>query len=154
MGNEINAKLHSVLAAFNITDKILCATTDGELRQSVGEGEATCKIPQDVSTHWNSTYLILSTYITMPTMISAIIRRNKSLNKFKFIPQKETNLQATAQFLKPFYDTTNILSSSTYMTLEILIILIKDIVNNISSCIQNLESPEFLEIAATQMSEK
>ncbi|CAG8726926.1 13196_t:CDS:2, partial [Dentiscutata heterogama] len=109
--NEIDTKLHSVLAAFNITNKLLCATTNGgsndnlilnnynfhfqshrclahvlniivttglspikqliekvcnfvnvisssssitqefkELGQSVGEGEATCKILQDVST--------------------------------------------------------------------------------------------------------
>ncbi|CAG8716470.1 10520_t:CDS:2 [Cetraspora pellucida] len=101
-GKEIDIHLHSVFAAFKITDKILCATTDGgsnmilamqllkthilnlivtssllpikssiekvrnlvktisssssltqdlkKLGQSVGEGEATHKILQDVST--------------------------------------------------------------------------------------------------------
>ncbi|CAG8632485.1 777_t:CDS:2 [Cetraspora pellucida] len=33
-------------------------------------------------------------------------------------------------------------------------ILIEDIVNNILSCIQNLESPEFIKTAATQMFKK
>ncbi|CAG8734790.1 17243_t:CDS:2 [Gigaspora margarita] len=172
-GEEIDAKLHSVFAAFNITDKILCATTDRvrnfvnvisssssitqdfkELGQSVGEGEATHKIPQDVSTCWNSTYLMLSTYITMPIMISATIRRNKNLDKFKLTPQEEINLQATVQFLKPFYETTNVLSGSMYMILGISILLIDKIVDNISSCILNSESLEFLKTAATQMSKK
>ncbi|CAG8841748.1 5578_t:CDS:2, partial [Gigaspora margarita] len=186
-GEEINAKLCSVFAAFNITNKILCATTDGgtnmvlamrllkdslilkncnfnfqprrclahilnlivttrlspikpsiekvrnfvniisslssitqdfkELGQMVGEGESTRKISQDVSNYWNSTYLILSAYVTMPTTISAIIRRNKNLEKFKLTPQDKTNLQVTTQFLKPFYKTTNVLSGSTYTTL-------------------------------------
>ncbi|CAG8726919.1 13195_t:CDS:1, partial [Dentiscutata heterogama] len=90
----------------------------------------------------------------MPTTISAIIRHNKNLNKFKLTLQEETNLHATTQFLKPFYEAINILSGSTYMTLGISIILIEDIVDNISSYIQNLESSEFLKTAATQMFEK
>ncbi|CAG8843292.1 23545_t:CDS:2, partial [Gigaspora margarita] len=126
-GEEINAKLCSVFAAFNITDKILCATTDGganmdfkELGQTVGEGESTHKIPQDVSTHWNN----------------------------------ETNLQVTIQFLKPFYETTNVFSGSTYTTLGISILLIDDIVENVSACIQDSTSPEFLKTATIQISEK
>ncbi|CAG8721395.1 9535_t:CDS:1, partial [Cetraspora pellucida] len=90
----------------------------------------------------------------MSTTISAIIRHNKNLNKFKLTSQEETNLQAAMQFLKLFYETTNVFSSSTYMTLGILILLINDIVDNISSCIQDLTSLEFLKTAATQMSEK
>ncbi|CAG8757451.1 27438_t:CDS:2, partial [Gigaspora margarita] len=219
-GKEINAKLCSVFVAFNITNKILCATTEGganmvlamqllknslilkncnfnfqprrclahilnlivttglspikpsiekvcnfvniissslsitqdfkELGQTVGEGKSTRKIPQDVSTRWNSTYLMLSAYVTMSTMISAIIRRNKNLEKFKLTPQDETNLQVTTQFLKPFYETTNVLSGSTYTTLGILILLIDDIVENVSACIQDSTSPEFLKIATIQ----
>ncbi|CAG8770432.1 8764_t:CDS:2, partial [Racocetra persica] len=195
-GEEIDTKLCFVFAAFNITDKILCATTNRgsnmilairflkdnlvlknynfyfqschclayilnlivttgllsikpsiekvrnfvnvisslssitqdfkKLGQLVGEGEATCKI----------------------------LQRNKNLGKFKLTPQEETNLQAVTHFLKPFYETTNVLSGSTYTTLGILILLIDDIVDNISSCIQDSASPEFLKTAATQMAEK
>ncbi|CAG8857375.1 33836_t:CDS:1, partial [Gigaspora margarita] len=125
-----------------------------ELGQSVGEGEATRKIPQDVSTRWNSTYLMLSVYVTMPTTIVALIRRNNNLSKYKLTPQEESDLQATTKFLHPFYETTNVLSGSTYTTLGISIILIDDIVDTISSYIQNSTGPEFLEVAATQMSDK
>ncbi|CAG8463628.1 1624_t:CDS:2 [Dentiscutata heterogama] len=122
-----------------------------ELEQSIGKGKAIRKILQDVSTQWNSTYMMLSAYVTIPTTIAAIIRRNKKLNKFKLTLQEEANLQATTKFLEPFYETTNVLSSSTYITLGISILLIDDIIDNISSCIHDSTSPEFLKEAATQM---
>ncbi|CAG8534554.1 256_t:CDS:2, partial [Dentiscutata heterogama] len=93
-------------------------------------------------------------YITMHTTIVAVIRYNKNLTKFKLTPQEETNLQVTTQFLKLFYETTNIPSSSNYITLNIAILLIDDIVDNILLCIQNPASPKFLKEAATQMFKK
>ncbi|CAG8710359.1 11453_t:CDS:2, partial [Dentiscutata heterogama] len=84
----------------------------------------------------------------------AIIRHNKNLDKFKLIPQEETNLQATTKFLKLFYESTNVLSSSIYIILDILILLIDDIVDNILSCIQGLARPEFLKMATTQIFKK
>ncbi|CAG8641270.1 38431_t:CDS:2 [Gigaspora margarita] len=125
-----------------------------EIGQLVGKGEATCKILQNVSTWCNSIYLILAAYITMPTTIAALIRCNNNLNKYKLTPQEESDLQAITQFLKPFYETTNVLSSSTYMTLGISIVLMDSIVGTISLYLQNPTSPEFLKAAATQMSTK
>ncbi|CAG8738958.1 24857_t:CDS:2 [Gigaspora margarita] len=48
-----------------------------KIGQLVGEDEATYKILQDVLTQWNSTYLMLLVYITIPTTK----RRNNNLNK-------------------------------------------------------------------------
>ncbi|CAG8857379.1 1604_t:CDS:2, partial [Gigaspora margarita] len=96
-----------------------------ELGQSVGEGEAT-----------------------------PLIRRNNNLSKYKLTPQEESDLQATTKFLHPFYETTNVLSGSTYKTLGISIILTDDIVDTVLSYIQNSTGSEFLEVAATQMSDK
>ncbi|CAG8610747.1 9160_t:CDS:1 [Cetraspora pellucida] len=90
----------------------------------------------------------------MSTIIAALIRRNKNLNKYKLTLQEESDLQTIIQFLKPFYKTTNVLSGSTYMTLGISILLINSIVDTILSHIQNSTSPEFLKTAATQMSDK
>ncbi|CAG8823562.1 1855_t:CDS:2, partial [Gigaspora margarita] len=160
-GQEINTQLCSVFATFNITNKILCATTDSgsnmelkEIGQLVDEGEATRKIPQDGSTRWNSMYLMLAVYITMSTMIAALIRCNNNLKKYKLTPQEESDLQAVTQFLKPFYETTNVLSGSTYTTLGVSIVLMDSIVDTISLYLQNPTSPEFLKAAATQMSTK
>ncbi|CAG8590520.1 20050_t:CDS:1, partial [Racocetra persica] len=90
----------------------------------------------------------------MLTTIVALIRYNKTLNKYKLTSQEESDLQAMTQFLQLFYETTNILSGSTYTILGISILLIDDIVNTVSSYIWNPTSPEFLEIATTQMSDK
>ncbi|CAG8838911.1 5766_t:CDS:2, partial [Gigaspora margarita] len=111
---KVHNLVKAIFALLSLTQELK------ELGQSVGEGEATQKILQDISTRWN----------------------------------KESDLQATTQFLKPFYETTNVLFGSTYMMLEILILLIDDIVDTVSLYIQNSTSPEFLEAAATQMSDK
>ncbi|CAG8451077.1 5489_t:CDS:10, partial [Scutellospora calospora] len=79
---------------------------------------------------------------------------NKNLYKFKLTSQEEANLHAATQFLELFYETTNVLSSSTYITLGISILLINDIIDNISSYIHDSTSLEFLKEATTQMSRK
>ncbi|CAG8790774.1 42290_t:CDS:2, partial [Gigaspora margarita] len=56
----------------------------------------------------------------MLTTIVAIIRCNKSLNKYKLLLQKEANLQDATQFLQPFYKTTNVISGSIYTTLAFI----------------------------------
>ncbi|CAG8833262.1 7140_t:CDS:2, partial [Gigaspora margarita] len=93
-----------------------------EIRQLVGEGEAT-----------------------------PLIRYNNNLNKYKLILQEESDLQAITQFLNPFYETTNVLFGSIYMTLGISIVLMDSIVDTISLYLQNPTSLEFLKVAATQM---
>ncbi|CAG8668884.1 22330_t:CDS:2 [Gigaspora margarita] len=176
-GKKIDEQLHAIFEAFDITTKILCATTDGayllnlivtaglapikssienvrnlvkaissslsitqdfrELEKSVSKSEAIRKISQDVLTRWNSTYLMLSVYLTMATTIVAIIRHNKSFSKYKLSLQKEADLQAATQFLQPFYETTNVLFGSTYATLVFRFCF-----------------PEFLKAATTQMFDK
>ncbi|CAG8832876.1 15179_t:CDS:1, partial [Racocetra persica] len=64
-----------------------------EIGQSVDEGEVVCKIPQDVSTRWNSTYLILSVYTSIPTTIAAVMRRHTNLAYYKLTPQEDSKFQ-------------------------------------------------------------
>ncbi|CAG8691692.1 18507_t:CDS:2 [Gigaspora margarita] len=189
--DEIDTKLHSVFVAFNITNKILCATTNRSsnmisamrllkdnlvlqnynfyfqsrcclahvLNLVVTNGLLSIKssiekVRNFVNVVSSSLSLTQNFKELGQSVGEATIRCNKKLEKFKLTPQEEANLQAAAQFLKLFYETTNVLSGSTYMILGISILLIDDIVENISSCIQNLESPEFLKTATTQMFEK
>ncbi|CAG8563835.1 35654_t:CDS:2 [Racocetra persica] len=221
-GEDIETKLESILATFNITTKIICATTDSgsnvisaihllnmhlsmqnfyfysrcclahvlylivmagmtpiktsiekvyrfvkaitssstitqdfkKIGQLVDEDEVVRKIPQDISTRWNSTYLILSVYTSMPTTIAAIMRHHNNLVYYKLTLQEDSDLQVVTRFLQPFYEVTNILSGSTYVTLGLSIVLIDDIVDVITSYIQDSSSPLFLKTAATQMLEK
>ncbi|CAG8751782.1 12833_t:CDS:2, partial [Dentiscutata heterogama] len=75
--SPIRSSIEKVRNFVNVISLSSSITQDfKELGQTVGEGESTHKIPQDVSTRWNN----------------------------------KTNLQVTTQFLKPFYETTNVLS--------------------------------------------
>ncbi|CAG8442197.1 8489_t:CDS:1, partial [Cetraspora pellucida] len=125
-----------------------------EIGQSVDEGEVVRKIPQDVSTRWNSTYLMLSVYTSMPTTIAAVMRCHNNLAYYKLTPQEDSDLQVVTRFLQPFYEVTNILSDSTYVMLGLSIVLMDDVVDVITSCIQDSSSPLFLKTAATQILEK
>ncbi|CAG8849870.1 1131_t:CDS:1, partial [Racocetra persica] len=100
-----------------------------KIRQSVDEGEVVRKIPQNISTRWNSTYLMLSVYTSMPTTIAAVMRHHNNLAYYKLTPQEDSDLQVVTRFLQLFYEVTNILSSSTYVTLELSIVLMDDIVD-------------------------
>ncbi|CAG8852310.1 29701_t:CDS:1, partial [Racocetra persica] len=75
-----------------------------EIRQLVNEGEVVHKIPQDVSTRWNSTYFILSVYTSIPTTIAAVIRHHNNLAYYKLISQEDSDLQVVTRFLQPFYE--------------------------------------------------
>ncbi|CAG8841625.1 23364_t:CDS:1, partial [Racocetra persica] len=77
---------------------------------SVGEDEVVRKIPQDISTRWNSTYLMLSVYTSMPTIIVAVMRCHSNLAYYRLSQEEDSNLQAITWFLQPFYEITNILS--------------------------------------------
>ncbi|CAG8731120.1 7584_t:CDS:2 [Racocetra persica] len=128
-GEDIEIQLRSILDTFDITMKSSMITQDfKEIGLSVGEDEAVHKIPQNVST--------------------------SNLAQYKLTEQEDFDLQAVIRFLRPFYETTNTLSGSTYVTFGLSILLIDDIVDIITSCIQDSSSPLFLKTAATQMSKK
>ncbi|CAG8441427.1 4277_t:CDS:1 [Acaulospora morrowiae] len=125
-----------------------------ELGQTIGKNEPVRKIPQDISIRWNSTYLMLSVYITMPTTIAAIIRQHSNLSKYQLTVQENANLQVITQFLRPFYETTNTLSGSKYAILSLSILLINDIMEIILTQINDPTTPTFLKNTAIQMSKK
>ncbi|CAG8524010.1 15815_t:CDS:1 [Cetraspora pellucida] len=208
IGEDIVTQLKSILAIFNITTRIICATTDSgsnvvlairllnmhlsmqnhrfysrhclahvlhlvvmagmapikvsiekvrrfvkaitssstiaqdfkKIGQSVGEGEVVRKIPQNISTRWNSTYLMLSVYTSMPTTIAAVMRRHSNLAYYRLTQEEDSDLQAVTRFLQPFYEITNILSGSTYVTLGLSALLMDDIIDVITSYIQDSSS--------------
>ncbi|CAG8578346.1 11694_t:CDS:2, partial [Scutellospora calospora] len=176
-GEEINERLCSILAAFNITSKVFCTTTDRgsniiSVMQLLKENLVlknnfhfrSCRclahilnfivtasllsIKSSIEKVHNFVNIISSlssitqdfkelrqsiseTYITMLTTIATVIRHNKNFHKFKLTLQEEANLHTAIQFLELFYETTNVLSGSTYTTLGISILLIDDIIDNI-----------------------
>ncbi|CAG8849194.1 7820_t:CDS:1, partial [Racocetra persica] len=100
-----------------------------EIGQSVGEDEVVRKIPQDISTRWNSTYLMLTVYTSMPMTIAAVMKRHSNLAYYRLSQEEDSDLQAITRFLQPFYEITNILSGSTYIILSLSALLIDDIID-------------------------
>ncbi|CAG8548671.1 5210_t:CDS:1 [Scutellospora calospora] len=90
----------------------------------------------------------------MSTTIVIVISHYNNLAQYKLTQQEDFYLHAITLFLKPFYETTNTLSSSTYIMLDLSILLIDNLIDVILSYIQNLTSPIFLKVAATHMLEK
>ncbi|CAG8443158.1 14942_t:CDS:2 [Dentiscutata heterogama] len=85
---------------------------------------------------------------------AVVMRYHNNLAYYKLTPQEDFDLQVVTQFLQPFYEVTKILSNSIYITLELSIFLMNDIVDVIRSCIQDSLSLLFLKTAATQMLKK
>ncbi|CAG8774393.1 27995_t:CDS:2 [Gigaspora margarita] len=134
--------LHDIFAAFDISTKILCATTDGAHILNLIVIAGLTPIKSSIENVQN-----LVKAISSSSSITQDFRElGKSVSKSEAIP--------ATQFLRPFYETTNVLFGSTYTILGFSILLVDDIINTISSYIQNSTSPEFLKAVATQMSDK
>ncbi|CAG8840505.1 13809_t:CDS:2, partial [Gigaspora margarita] len=171
---EIDEQLHAIFAAFDISTKILCATTNrgSNVILAMQSLKKNFVLQNNHFDFWSRRCqahilnLIVTAAISSFSSITqdfreleksvgkTIIRYNKSLNKYKLSLQKEADLQAATQFLRPFYKTMNVLSGSTYTTLGLSILLVDDIINTILSCIRNSTSSEFLKAATTQISDK
>ncbi|CAG8817119.1 40977_t:CDS:2, partial [Gigaspora margarita] len=127
---EIDKQLHAIFATFDITTKILCATTDGAhlLNLIVIAGLAPIK----------------SSIENVQNLVKAISSSSSITQDFKELEKSVGESEAIRK----------IPQDNTYTTLDLLILLVDDIVDIISSCIQNLANPEFLKATATQMSDK
>lgn len=84
---------------------------------SVKLNEKAMKLILDVPTRWNSTFDMLSRAISMRNSINMFIKENKKL-KDLFITDEDWGLfKELVKLLKPFYDTTKKLCSSSQVTL-------------------------------------
>lgn len=69
----------------------------------------------DVSTRWNSTYLMLDSAIKYKKAFATLKLNDKN---YKYCPSVEEwkRGEKICEFLQPFYDTTNMISGSSYPT--------------------------------------
>ncbi len=112
------------------------------------------KIPQDVPTRWNSTYLMMHAYSKMPTIINVMIEGNPSLQRFRLTLQEQATLFPIMEFLEPFYNTTKTLSGSTYSTMALALMLTDDLILTISHILSEPSQPQYLKDAARKMAIK
>ncbi|CAG8839029.1 5977_t:CDS:2, partial [Racocetra persica] len=157
-GEDIVTQLKSILAIFNITTKIICATTDS--RSNVVLAIRLLNMHLSMQNHHFYSHFkkigqsVGKVYTSMPMTIAAVMRHYSNLAYYRLSQEEDSDLQAVTQFLQPFYEITNILSGSTYVTLGLSALLMDNIIDVISSYIQDSSSPQFLKTAAIQMIEK
>ncbi|CAG8757042.1 15570_t:CDS:2, partial [Racocetra persica] len=72
--------------------------------------------------------------------LATVMRHHSNLAYYRLSQEEDSDLQAVTWFLQPFYEITNILSGSTYVTLGLSALLIDDIIDVISLYIQNSSS--------------
>jgi hypothetical protein len=92
------------------------------------------KPKKDIKTRWNSTYDMLERALKLKSVFKALFDQNIDFNDFR-ISEKDWDLfQKLNNFLKIFYEATNILSGSLYSTICVNIpiyeMIIKHLENN------------------------
>ncbi|KZV17238.1 hypothetical protein F511_20769, partial [Dorcoceras hygrometricum] len=82
---------------------------------AVGGIDTSISLRLDVSTRWNSTYLMLESAIKYKKAFASLQLNDRN---YKYCPSSEEWLRGEkiCEFLEPFYDTTNLISGSSYPT--------------------------------------
>ncbi|KAG6477457.1 hypothetical protein ZIOFF_066712 [Zingiber officinale] len=86
-----------------------------ECIRAVGNIDTSIGLRLDVSTRWNSTYLMLDSAIKYKKAFASLQFNDKN---YKYCPSSEEwkRGEKIYEFLEPFYDTTNLISGSSYPT--------------------------------------
>ncbi|CAG8839951.1 40933_t:CDS:2 [Gigaspora margarita] len=162
-GEEIDLQLRSVFVAFNITDKILCATTNsGSNITSAMQLLKKTFILQNHLFHFLPRYClahILNLIVTsglspIKASIEKVCNLVKTISSSLSLTQELKELRQSVGEGEAIQKISQDVSTCTYTMLDILILLIDDIVDTVLLYIQSLTGPEFLEVAATQMLDK
>ncbi|XP_075475592.1 zinc finger BED domain-containing protein RICESLEEPER 2-like [Primulina tabacum] len=86
-----------------------------ECVQAVGSIDTSIGLRLDVSTRWNSTYLMLDSAIKYKKAF-VFLQFNDKNYKFCSSSEEWKRGEKICEFLEPFYDTTNLISGSSYPT--------------------------------------
>ena len=86
-----------------------------EYVRAIGNIDTSIGLQLDVSTRWNSTYLMLDSVIKYKKACASLQLNDRN---YKYCPSNEERKRGEKiyEFLEPFYDTTNLISGSSYPT--------------------------------------
>lgn len=86
-----------------------------ECVKEVGNIDTSIGLRLDVSTRWNSTYLMLNSVIRYKKVFTSLQLVDKN---YKYCPSslEWSRAEKIYEFLEPFYDTTNLISGTSYPT--------------------------------------
>ena len=114
--------------------KVLCHTSKlAEIQRQLSLPEH--KLMQDVSTRWNSTYIMLERFYeqfeAITTTLSLVNQNDLCLKA-----EVTTVISKTLQLLKPFLETTEIISGQAYVSISMIVPLTKILSSTVALFLQ------------------
>ena len=106
------------------------------------------KLIRDVKTRWNSTYSMLKSFLDNKVIItSAISLHNDSFANLNLTDIEWKEISIFCDYLEPFFEFTEVMSGSSYLTLGTLLLLLDHLLDHILTTIEKSEVLWIKEIA-------
>jgi len=105
------------------------------------------KLIRDVRTRWNSTYSMLESFLTNKLIITSTISLHDNFIKLDLTENEWKEIGHFCNFLKPFFDFTELMSGSNYPTLGTLLLLLDHLSDHITTTIYKTKISWIKEIA-------
>src|SRR5215213_4682521 len=109
------------------------------------------KLIRDVKTRWNSTYLMLESFLVNKPIITSLIAVNNNIFKLNLNENEWKEIQEFCDFLKPFFEFTEVMSGSTYPTLGTLILLLDHLSEHLNEIYNFRNTPNWIKDIAEAM---
>ena len=95
------------------------------------------KLKRDVKTRWNSTYIMLESFLANKVIItSAISLHNGNFGNLSLTDDEWREISIFCDYLKPFFEFTEVMSGSNYPTLGTLLLLLDHLLDHITTTME------------------
>ncbi|CAB5213586.1 unnamed protein product [Rhizophagus irregularis] len=112
------------------------------------------KLIRDVKTRWNSTFLMLESFLNNKAVIVSLISIGSNFAKLDLNDDEWKELQLFCDFLKPFFEFTEEMSGSKYPTFGTLLLLLDHLLEHITIIKNDTSIPKWIKGIAKEMQEK
>ncbi|CAB5362785.1 unnamed protein product [Rhizophagus irregularis] len=100
------------------------------------------KLIRDVKTRWNSTFLMLESFLNNKAVIVSLISIGSNFAKLDLNDDEWKELQLFCDFLKPFFEFTEEMSGSKYPTFGTLLLLLDHLLEHITIIKNDISIPK------------
>ncbi|CAG8590638.1 34148_t:CDS:2 [Racocetra persica] len=98
----------------------------------------------DIQTRWNSTYLMLNKFLQMRILLDILVAKHRDLLPLYLQENNCDKLKIMINILRPIFDATEILSTSTYPTISDVRLTIFGLIRHLSPFLESTSSEDRL----------